>query len=255
MTALIIPVWCQNADTLNMFLGAAETWKQQGPLTVYAPTNRLAGIGPEDLQSQLAERSEQTIKVLHQPGKERSVAGAWNFGIKTALEEGYTDFVITAMDVFWHPYAIDRLVKVGRPRENELTSGVDERQAHGDEITEGCDFSGLYLSDITLKKFGWFCVEFVPSYCEDNDYVAKVWRFGGEIGQSHQARYFHHGSATIKLDAEAAHHVQHWFGTNKRLFVARWGSDPVGIHEEAIGRYDFARPINLYHFADGCPND
>ncbi len=255
MTALIIPVWCQNADSLNMFLGAAATWKEQAPLVVYAPTNRLAGITPEELQAQLRAASGQTVQVLHQPGKERSVAGAWNFGVQTALAAGHLDFVVTAMDVFWHPYAIDRLVKVGRPRTNELTTGVDERQAQGDGLTEGADFSGLYLSDVTLRKFGWFCPEYVPSYCEDNDYVAKVWALGGDISQSHQARYFHHGSATIKLDAEAAHHVRHWFGINKKLFVARWGSEPVGVRSEAEGRYDFGRPINRYLFDGGCPND
>ena len=239
MTALIIPIWVQNEDTLKMFLGAAATWKQQSPLVVYATTNRLHHVSADELRERLAAASGHEIKVLHEDGVERSVAGAWNHSIRAAQADGHKDFVITAQDVFWHPYAIDRLVAIGRPRENALTSGVDERQAEGDGITEGADFSGVYLSDVTLGKFGEFCDLYRPSYCEDNDYVAEVWKRGGEIGQAHSVRFFHIGSGTIKTDAEAAHHVRHWFGINKKLFVDRWGSEPVGTRAEAIGRYRF----------------
>lgn len=237
MTALIIPVWCQNADTLHMFLSAAETWRQQSPLRVYAPTNRLHQIKPEELQAQLADKSGQEVRVMHEDGVERSVAGAWNHALRAAEADGLTDFVVTAMDVFWHPYAIDRLVKIGRSHDDAIISGVEERVARGEELTEGADFSGLYLSSVTRAKFGEFFEGYRPAYFEDNDFAAQVWKHGGDIWQTHAARFFHHGSGTIKTDAEAAHHTKHWFGLNKRLFVERWGSEPVGTKEEALARY------------------
>lgn len=237
MTALIIPVWCQNEASLTMFLSAAESWRQQSPLKVYAPTNRLHGITADELQKQLADRSGQEIRVLHEDGVERTVAGAWNYGIKTAIAEGHSDFVITAMDVFWHPYAIDRLVEIGRPMEDCIVSGVEERQAHGDDLTEGADFSGLYLSFVTWNRFGEFDEGYKPAYFEDNHAVAQVWQRGGDIRQTHSARFFHHGSGTCKCDAEASHHTRHWFGHNRKRFVDIWGCEPVGTKAEAIGRY------------------
>lgn len=254
MTAIVVPIWCQNPDTLAMLLSAAESWRQQSQLVAYCPTNRLHGISAVDLQSQLIERSGQSVRVLHEDFVERTVAGAWNYGLKMAIEDGHKDFVVTAMDVFWHPYAIDRLVQVGRPMNNAIVSGVEERQADGDGMTEGADFSGVYLSDVTLKKFGWVCPEY-SAYHEDNDYAAQVWSLGGDTLQAHSVQFFHHGSGTIKTDAEAAHHVQHWFGINKRLFVQRWGAAPAGTKSEAMAQYDFGRPKTIWSYEAGLNND
>ncbi len=242
MAALIIPIWCQTEATRHMLVSASATWKAQPPLSVYAVTNRLHGVSPDALRLALEKASGQNVKVLHEDLVERSVAGAWNHGIRTATADGHTDFVITAQDVFWHPEAIGKLIEIGRSFEDTIVSGVDDRHANGDGMVEGADFSGLYLSAATLARFGEFFEGYRPAYFEDNDYVAQVWQAGGKIAQTNSARFFHHGSGTIKTDPEAAHHVNHWFGINRKLFVDRWGSEPVGTKAEADGRYCFRKP-------------
>lgn len=245
MIAVIIPIWCQNKQTLDMLEGAADSWRQQQELVIYPTCNRLHGITPEELEASLTSISGKPVRVLYEPYVERTVAGAWNHGINTAINDGYTDFVITSQDVLWHPGAINRLVDFGRTCTNQIVSGVEQRQASSDTtVTEGADFSGLYLSMENIKQFGPFFEGYRPGYFEDNDYVANVWSKGGFTNQFHGAKFFHQGSGTIKLDAELAHHVSHWFGINKKLFCDRWGSEPVGTRAEAIGRYDFKRRTN-----------
>ena len=76
-----------------------------------------------------------------------------------------------------------------------------------------------------------------PAYFEDNDYFVRVAVGGGECRAVHGARFYHHGSMTIRLDPEAGENVRHWFGTNRGRFAAKWGTgDPPASAAEAKTR-------------------
>jgi len=48
----------------------------------------------------------------------------------------------------------------------------------------------------------------------------------------------------VRLDREAAHHVQYWFETNREYFRKKWGvRNPANSHAEVVARY-YQRPFN-----------
>ena len=70
-------------------------------------------------------------------------------------------------------------------------------------MTDGCDFACFLLRRRTIERHGWFDAGYRPAYAEDNDYYTRVVLGGEDCRVVHAARFFHHGSMTIRSDTEA----------------------------------------------------
>jgi GT2 family glycosyltransferase len=83
-----------------------------------------------------------------------------------------------------------------------------------------------------------------PAYFEDNDYYARIVLSGGACRVIHAARLFHHGSLTVKADAEMAHHVQFWFERNGAYFGRKWGVQMPEATAAGVLEEYFRHPFN-----------
>jgi len=244
---IVTPVVLQNEAMLATTCEAVEHMKTGHKATLYVVCNRLHVCLPEELQKQLKERFCGQVEVVHQPGVERSVAGAWNVGCLRALDAGADYIAIVANDTKLKSGCLDLLVDDGESGEADLWSAISYNNRGAidpTQRTDGADFSCFMLRPKTLDRHGFFDPNFRPAYFEDNDYYARVVLGGGECRVVHAAQFFHHGSMTVKADPEMAHHVSYWFEKNREYFRKKWGvSAPENSKDGVVRRY-YRHPFN-----------
>lgn len=249
--SLIMPVVLQNNTLLRMtfhhLLVLHPTWENVR-VTVHVLCNRLHVCSRDELQNMVtaAVSGMRPDFVWVTNDVERSVAGAWNEGIRQAREQGADYCWLMANDVHLRDGCAEALLELGeRDPEASIWSGVDERLSSGQDIvTDGCDFACFWLRPATVEKFGWFDENFLPAYLEDNDYCARVWLGGGKACAVHKANFYHYRSQTIEHDAEMAHHVRHWNPHNRDYFQRKWGTlDLARDGEDCRTRY-YHHPFN-----------
>ena len=233
---VVIPIWMQdNLEVLEMTRTAVRSVVSLHSVRIYVVCTRLHGIEPPDLQADLQGHSPYIVDVLHEPFVERSVAGAWNWGCSTAFGEAADFCLVMGNDVELSPGCLDALVNYGVLGGADLwtarAAGLDSPPECG--VVDGrADFCCFMVSQNTLRKFGTFDENFRPAYFEDNDYFARIVQGGGSCQILLDALCYHRGSMTMKLEAEAAHHVRHWFESNRKRYADKWGpTDPPGTPE------------------------
>jgi GT2 family glycosyltransferase len=232
---------------------AVRKIKSAHPITLYVMCNRLEQMSDDQLQGKLQAAVSDNVKVkVSNSYKERSVAGAWNEGIRLAQLDGHKLFIVMANDIVLEPTAIDALFNFScdvRSANVGIWSGCSNNdgvtRAPG-SIDDGCDFSFFLLAQRTIDRVGHFDENFRPAYFEDNDFAARVILNGMQCRYVHDARFFHHLSATRRNDEEAEHHIAHWFMKNQQYFVRKWGRLPVG-DEVTIKATYFQTPFNGGH--------
>ena len=245
--AIVTPVVLQNETMLAATLDAVEHMRTAHTAVLYIVCNRLHVCVPEELQRQSQTRFRGEVEVVHQPGVERSVAGAWNVGCVRALDAGVDYIAIVANDTKLKPDCLDALVDYGGCGEADLWSAISYNNRNtidAAQRTDGADFSCFMIRPRTLERYGFFDPNFRPAYFEDNDYYGRVVLGGGECRVVHAAQFFHHGSMTVRADPEMAHHVSYWFEKNREYFRMKWG---VGIPEnskEGVLRRYYRYPFN-----------
>jgi GT2 family glycosyltransferase len=245
--AIVTPVVLQNEALLEMTLDAVVHLTTQHSATLYVVSNRLHVRSPEHLKASLEERFAGNVRLLHEPGVERSVAGAWNHGCACALADGAEYIAIVANDTRLRSNCLDILVEYGSTEQAELWSGRSNNDGHqldGPEVADGADFTCFMIRPQTIERHGLFDPHFRPAYFEDNDYYGRVVLGGGECRVVHAAQFLHHGSMTVRHDAEMAHHVQYWFEKNRDYFRRKWGvPQPENSREGVLQRY-YRHPFN-----------
>lgn len=218
--AIVTPILIQNDRVLNLYLSNVNTYKSSCKTKIFAICNKLY-ISDKTLLDLISNNilcSNISVQVLCD--KERSVAGAWNKGIKLAMNEAISQYHILSQDVALHPKCIDNLIKDDLP----IVSSVDNNNSIGQNHKfHSCDFSSVMIKKEIIDKFGWFDKEYKPAYYEDNDYVIRLILNGHYPFADCSAIHYTPGSATIKLDSEAAHHAHHWGGYNKQRYLDKWG--------------------------------
>ena len=243
---VVMPVWMQNDAMLQQTIECVRRIESKHPVRLYIVTTRLHGMSPEELQTKLS--GQVPVKVIHTEAVSLSVAAAWNLGFRNAIDAGCGMLMILANDVLLEPDTIDRLMEFGKADPTvDLWSGIDTRDKPGidvDAVTNGADFSCVMLRQSALEKHGWFDERFRPAYFEDNDYYARVILGGGKIRQVHAAKFFHKGSMTIRLDADAKHHCDYWFEINRRRYHAKWGLTATANTPEEVAAKCFKHPWN-----------
>lgn len=228
MLGVVIPVWLTEVEALwESTQRAVSSIRTESPARLYIVPNRLHRMTEEPLREHLSQVSQSPVVVLPWDGA-RSVAASWNQGLRMAARDGCDRFLIMANDCYWEDGAIDLLLAYGESPESvgvSIWSGSAVLRSNPEPV-EGCDFTGFMIRSSTLDRVGWFDERFRPAYFEDNDYATRVVLSGGTCRALPTARFEHAGSLTIRSDAEAAHHVRHWFEINKARYVAKWGRLP-----------------------------
>ena len=132
--------------------------------------------------------------------------------------------MLLANDTELAPDCLDRLLGFDDPSVwlwsgiSINTRGPIDPQA----VAEGADFSCVMFRADLFERVGTFDERFRPAYFEDNDYYLRVVLAGGKCRCVGAAQFVHHGSGTIRLDPEAAHHCRHWFEINRRRYLDKW---------------------------------
>lgn len=253
MLGVIMPVVLQNESMLEMTLETLRTIRCPVPWSFYLMCNRLTVRSIEDMLDLLRANLDGPRSVACQV-QERTVAGAWNEGIRLAQRDGIDMFLVMANDVRLQPDTVDELLKFsGRC---DLWTAVERRiRGTPDRVTDGADFSCFMLTSATVEKHGTFDENYKPAYFEDNDYCARIVLGGGEYLQVHAAVHDHLGSQTKVRDAEMAHHVKHWFPANKDYFQRKWGRIPGNSRQEILDTYhrspfDSGKPLSWWELED-----
>jgi GT2 family glycosyltransferase len=254
--AIVMPVVLQNETLLGLTLDAAAHLTTQYSATLYVVSNRLHVCAPDELKAAIERRFYGAVEVLHEPGVERSVAGAWNHGCALATKGGVDYLALIANDTVLRDDCLDILVAFGEKNRADLWSGISSNN-RGEidrlQVTDGADFSCFMIRPNTIEQHGLFDPNFRPAYFEDNDYYGRVVLGGGECRVVHAAQFHHHGSMTVRHDGEMAYHVSYWFDKNRDYFRRKWGvSQPENSSEGVLRRYyrhpfnDLTRPLNWF---------
>jgi hypothetical protein len=244
---IVMPVVLQNAAMLTATVEAAASLQSACEQTLFLVCNRLSVCGPGELGETLRRSFSGRVRIVYEPLVERSVAGAWNEGCRLALADGCDLLAVVANDTRLEAECLDRLASHVVAGTAELCSGISTNNRDRiDEslVTDGADFSCFMISPSTFNRFGQFDPTFRPAYFEDNDYYARIVLGGGACRVVHAARFFHHGSLTVKSDAEMAHHVRYWFDKNRAYFSRKWGvQTPEATAAGVLEKY-FRHPFN-----------
>lgn len=259
---LVMPVVLVQQALLDTTREAVDHLKTRHDATLYVICNRLHICLPEELRADLERRFGGAVHVLNEPGVVRSVAESWNKGCEMALADGAEYIAMVANDTRLLHDCLDALVDYGDRGEADLWSGISYNTRPEIDpalVSDGADFTCFMIRPDTIRRHGWFDPNFKPAYFEDNDYYGRVVLGGGRCRVVHRAQFFHHGSLTIRGDAEAAHHVSYWFGANRAYFARKWGvQHPAGSSTEVLARYyrhpfnNAARPLTWFP-EDGNP--
>jgi GT2 family glycosyltransferase len=242
-----MPVVLQTGALLAVTQKAVSHLRTRHTTVLYVVCNRLHVCLPEILQADLQARFEGQVIVVHEPGVERSVAGAWNKGCELALTNGADYLAIVANDTELREDCLDKLIEFGESGGADLWSAIsfnNRNQIDPNETADGADFSCFMMRSGTLQKHGFFDPNYRPAYFEDNDYYGRVVLGGGECRVVHAAQFFHHGSMTVREDAEMAHHVSYWFGKNRAYFSKKWGVAQPENSREGVLRHYYRHPFN-----------
>ena len=242
---IVMPVVLQNETLLNVTRDAVAHLKTRHQAVLYVICNRLSLLSVTRLESELQSWFRGRVVVLWD--RERSVAGAWNKGCELAMADSNDYLTIVANDTRLREDCLDQLVQFGEQGGADLWSGIannacTEIDRHG--VTEGADFTCFMFRPWIIQRHGWFDPNYRPAYFEDNDYYGRVVLGGGRCRVVQAAQFFHHGSRTIREDAEMAHHVSWWFGINRAYFARKWGVPQPENHVEGVLRTYYRHPFN-----------
>jgi GT2 family glycosyltransferase len=110
----------------------------------------------------------------------------------------------------------------------DLRLGPDDLENINKAMDEGLDLvmigsMALFgVSAACIRRVGWFDENFVPAYCEDNDYIYRCKLLGAKTLWM-AAGWEHFGSATIKSDPVAKASNDRSYPLNVKYYQAKWG--------------------------------
>lgn len=193
------------------------------------------------------------------PNEENNVSRAWNRGIQILISRGCEYVFVPNLDIVLQPGSLDRLVQgIGHPRANAALLWTmanwhyrhDQGENRGIENAPLTDnwvpyphFSAFMVDHRLFEEVGPFDEGFKPAYNEDIDMHWRIKLAGKDALQYEGARFYHHGSQTIRNDNalnEANNHTHH---ENNAYFVRKWGFKPATA-DDAFTEGMFKFPFN-----------
>jgi GT2 family glycosyltransferase len=169
-----------------------------------------------------------------------NVSRAWNRSIDLLLRRGCKYVIVPNLDLVVKADAVDRLVAFAEAHQEHILWTAqnwhylrDENGIPGianaptpDVSTPHPHFSMFMVDHRLFEKVGPFDERFQPAYNEDLDMHWRI-RLAGESAASYEgARFFHHGSQTIRNDGQLsdANFLSH--AALDRYFQEKWSYKP-----------------------------
>ena len=180
------------------------------------------------------------MNVIDNP-KGNHVGASWNFGIKTALDQGYDYVIVCNNDIIFHEKAISNLVKFAEEYQEFILWTASEweslrtiktvkEEELGKEFNEHPHFSCFMVSSKTIGTVGWFDESLQTAYHEDGDMHYRIILSGNKAAQTETARFYHYGSRTIKVDDNIAALNVRTYEANREYIRKKWNTD---FHQKA----------------------
>jgi uncharacterized protein (DUF736 family) len=207
------------------------------------------------------------MDVIDNP-KGNHVGASWNFGIKSAFQQGYEYVIVCNNDIIFHEKAIFNLVKFAKEHKEFLLWTATEweslrtiRSVSEDQIgtafNEHPHFSCFMVNPKTIETIGWFDENLKMAYHEDGDYHYRIILSGNKSAQTETARFYHYGSRTIKVDEAIALENVTNYEENRKYIKSKWNTDfhQKGYHppedilkEKDIYKHPFNKEENDWRF-------
>lgn len=163
----------------------------------------------------------------------RGVSGAWNEGMKKALDLGYSYALISNDDLKYPPGAIRELydtavkTRAATVSPNQVRLPIRQRSYEPDGLREGADFFCFVINiPKVVKHAGWFDQQFYPAYFEDNDMHRRIQLAGLKSYIRTDIDVIHEGSMTQKFDRHNPNVTMEKFEAHKGYFRKKWGGGP-----------------------------
>lgn len=202
-------------------------------------------------------QTQKTIITYNNPIV-NGLAEIWNMGIKRAIRDGCSLFLILNNDIVLAPTTIDNLVKKFRKGKYIMVTGVNHHEGmeppekimetsfpydENELDREHPDFSCFLIDKNTIDKIGFFDENYRIAYFEDSDYHARIALAGEKAISTTSAAYYHHASKTVQENEHLKNIVHQAFEYNKNYFIKKWGHENVGDVPEMLKVY-FKTPFN-----------
>jgi GT2 family glycosyltransferase len=187
-----------------------------------------------------------------------SLAACWNMGIKRAIADGCSHFLVLNNDLILSPNLIDNLVRKMDTGRYVMATGVNEQEGlekpqdmlekyveydENETDRQHPDFSCFMINKRTIDRIGYFDENFMVAYFEDGDFHARI-ALAGEIAVSTiSAIYYHFASKTVQENDYLKPIVREAFIGNKAYFIKKWGIEPVGDVPKMLEVY-YKTPFN-----------
>jgi GT2 family glycosyltransferase len=171
-----------------------------------------------------------------------SLAGLWNLGIKRAINDGCSLFLVLNNDIILAKNTIDNMVKKIETGKYIMVTGVNDQSVENpDDMmdvekeydenepdNEHPDFSCYMINKAFIEKVGLFDENYRVAYFEDNDTHAKIALSGEKAVSTVSATYYHFCSKTSLNNPHLSEIIGNAFKQNKEYFKEKWGIYPLG---------------------------
>lgn len=184
---------------------------------------------------------------------ENCLGRAWNRGIDRLLREGCRYVFVPNLDIICAPGALDALVAGAKSRPKSILwtmstwhdqATITQAVTH-DAWVPHPHFSAFMVDARLFREVGPFDERFKPAYDEDLDMHWRIRLAGHDASHYEGARFFHHGSMTIRHDPDLGRANNATHATNSAYFRMKWGYKPPTADDpftEKMFRYPFNDP-------------
>jgi glycosyltransferase involved in cell wall biosynthesis len=167
-----------------------------------------------------------------------SIAGKWNFGIRSCLNAGCDFVIVSNNDVLFSPVTIEGLITRLMRGDKFLVTGSNERgiveppeaileyRVQEDKSSPRGDFSLFALSRTCWGMVGPFDERYKGYDWEDVDYLHRLNLIGKTPEATLLAPFYHFGGATKILDPERDRRM---LSENRERFFLKWKFIPEGL--------------------------
>lgn len=243
--AIGIPVYVNVAEHIDYLNQTTKGFNTSYPYIFIPVINKFS------LERKEWEFTQKPDQIIELEGRQpQGVGKAWNDIISRSLQENCDYTIIFNQDIVIAKTAIDNLVAFAESHKegNAMWTMTESSSLETLNDTSGEDgfyphFSA-YMVDKTFKDaIGQFDENFTPAYFEDNDMHARIVKSGKHAACSKDAKFFHHGSITLRTDSEYRAGHSGRFITNEMYFRQKWGISPVNGESQMITLY-YKTPFN-----------
>ena len=188
--------------------------------------------------------------VINNP--ENNVSMAWNRSIRELLSAGCQYVIVPNLDLVFKSNLVDKLVGFAEThKEYILWTALPwgelesiEQATEVENAPETPHFSCFMVDHRLFDEVGEFDENFRPAYNEDIDMHWRIFLANQKAVGYEGARFYHHGSRTIKSDPALLerNHVTH--DLNNKYFVRKWGFKPATGNDPFNLEKMYSTPFN-----------